>query len=87
MKATESEIAPSVAGQSLKMCLPGRERGKEELSGIQGEADGGRSRGNRQSHLLSRLPCLRLCGGGKKNMKGRCQELSRISSPETDSRN
>lgn len=28
MKVTESEIAPSVAGQSLKMCLPGRERGR-----------------------------------------------------------
>lgn len=74
MKATESEIAPSLAGQSLKMCLPGRERGKEELSGIQGETDRGRWWGNHQSHLLSRLSCLRPLGvggmGGKKNIKG-----------------
>lgn len=28
MKVSESEMAPSVAGQSLKMCLPGRERGR-----------------------------------------------------------
>ena len=28
MEATESEIAPSVSGQSLKTCLPRRERGK-----------------------------------------------------------
>lgn len=44
---TESEIAPLVTGQSLKMYLPGKERGKREMvSGIQGAVDGGRWQGN-----------------------------------------
>lgn len=30
MKAAESEMAPSIAGQSLKMCLPGRKRGRRD---------------------------------------------------------
>lgn len=30
MKATESEMAPSVAEQSLKKCLSGRERGRRD---------------------------------------------------------
>lgn len=52
MKATESEIAPSVAGQSLKMCFPGRKKGRQGVvSGIQGAADGGREWGNRCPHM------------------------------------
>ena len=47
MEATESEIAPSVSGQSLKTCLPRRERGKRGCEQNPGGAvDGGRWWGN-----------------------------------------
>lgn len=78
MKATESEIAPSVAGQSLKMCFPGRKKGREGVvSGIQGAADGGDSG---EIAVLPWLPHLK--PGWNINVEGR-----RAPSAETDSWN
>lgn len=34
MKVAESEIAPLVVGQSLRMCFPGREQGEAGVSGF-----------------------------------------------------
>lgn len=76
MKATEGGMAPSVAEQRLKKYLSGRKREEGVVSRIQGAADWGRWWGN---------DCPQRAPGWEMNMEGKCWELSRARSAETDS--